>query len=72
MKMNFYKMHNKSSKTTPKKKYKKIVYGFWTGSNKMSWIRSKNTKEAHEFFKKRDIELRLITPRNLHFYIKCK
>ena len=57
-------------KIAPKTKYKKIVYAFWTGSNKMSWVRIKNTKLTHEFFNKRDIEFRLITPRNLHFYIK--
>ena len=68
--MNFYKKGILFPHKPPKTKYKKVVYAFWTGSNKMSWIRSKNTKEAHEFFKKRDIELRLITPRNLHFYIK--
>ena len=70
MKMNFYKKGILFPNKPPKTKYKKIVYGFWTGSNKMSSIRSKSINQMYEFFKKRDIEFRLITPTNLDFYIK--
>ena len=67
--MSFYKKNN-FHKLPKKVVCKKIVYAFWTGSNKMSWIRQKNTKEMYKFFNKRDIEFRLITPSNLDFYIK--